>query len=70
MNRYNLVFLDNPAEIGGAAAPQNTTGEPAVYDPPYWNVTIDKTKPHRSRETYGTMNEKYDTWDTQIKYTK
>ena len=66
-----LVYLENeevPAEVGVAAA--NATHEPAVYDVPYWNVTIDKTQPHRSRETYGTMNDKYDTWDTQIKYRK
>ena len=44
--------------------------EPAIYDPPYWNRTQDKTKPYRYREIYVTMNDKYDTWDTQIKYRK
>ena len=27
-------------------------------------------KPYRYRETYGTMHDNYDTWDTQIKYAK
>ena len=70
---HNLIFLDNdaaPAEITAPEAGTNSTGEPAVYDPPYWNKTQDKTKPYRYRETYGTMNDNYDTWDTQIKYRK
>lgn len=61
-----MVYMENepPAEVGGGA------GEPAKYDTPYWKVEVDKTKPYRSRETYGTMNDHYDTWDTQIKYRK
>ena len=70
----SLVFTNEepaPSEITAPVATNATivaSGEPAVYDVPYWNVTQDKNKPYRSRETYGTMNDKYDTWDTQIKY--
>ena len=57
-----VQFRETPSELGGApaAAPRN----------PAWNVTQDTTKPYRYRETYGTMHDNYDTWDTQVKYGK
>ena len=62
--------LAAPTEISAPIASANATVVPAAYDVPYWNKTQDKSKPYRYRETYGTMNDKYDTWDTQIKYKK
>ena len=69
----SLVFTNEetaPSEIGAPIASANATVVPAAYDVPYWNKTQDKSKPYRYRETYGTMNDNYDTWDTQIKYKK
>lgn len=69
----SLVFTNEepaPTEISAPIASANATVVPAAYDVPYWNKTQDKSKPYRYRETYGTMNDKYDTWDTQIKYKK
>jgi hypothetical protein len=59
---------EGPAELKGApAAPAASTGG---YTNPYWNVTQDTMKPYRYRESYGTMNDIYDTWNTQVKYLK
>ena len=44
--------------------------KPAPKYVPYDQVPQEKTAPYRFRETYGTMNDIYDTYDSQIKYQK